>query len=404
MAFQLRQTQKLTQKLALTPQMRQAIRILQMPIAELNQYLREQTIENPLLEVAGDAEPEISSDQPSTDHAMEAEARPEPEALSPEQEFVEYFEEYMQDDPSRNQKLVDNDQALEMYNFRESLLTDAPNFRNSLFEQFRMLSPRAGLFEVGEYLVGNLDENGYLRTTVEEAAESCACSLEESAEALAMLQSLDPPGIAARDLAECLMLQLARQGREDTLAYRLVRDYLKELGVHHLKRLAKELKVPLSKIVEATAIISQLDPKPALALGLDDNHPVVPDISIVKEEGGFVVVLKDEELLPLRLNKQYRELIQKADSKQDLKSYVRERLHSAMWVMKAVRQRTQTLRKITEYVVSVQEAYLEHGAGYLVPLTFKQVADHVEMHETTISRAVDGKYAETPQGTIRLRD
>ncbi len=366
----------LSQKLVMTPQLRQAIAILQLPALELATMVEQELLENPVLEMEEERE-EFS-----------------PENIVKLAEYLQSGERSAVEGSGRIER-EDNGNPLERFLSQESTL------HQHLELQLSLLSLHKKENCIGEYLIGCIDDNGYLSGSVAEAAERIGVTPEEVENVLVLLQGFDPVGVAARDLRECLLLQLRQQECSDPLVLQLVEAHLDEVGQGHYRTLALKLKCSPLKVQEAVDLIRRLDPKPGLAFGGSTANYVLPDLTVEKIDDQYVILVNDTVVPRLTINSAYRRMVQNGD--EDLKKFVSGRLQAAVGLIRSIEQRRRTLFRVMETIVELQREFFDHGPAYLQPLTLRQVAEIVSVHESTVSRAIAGKYAATPRGLLSLR-
>ena len=277
----------------------------------------------------------------------------------------------------------------------------APSLAEHLREQLRHAACDEAVRTAGEAIIGNLDDNGYLRAELAEIAAATGASAATVARALALVQGFEPTGVSARDLRECLVLQLRADPAADPLAIALVEHHCEALARRRYEQLARALHAPLSRIIAAAERIRQLDPKPGRAFGGVDARPVVPEVTVEKVQGEYVVILNDQGLPALRVARVYRGL--QAQLSAEERRFVAERRQAARWFVEAIERRRQTIRRVVETVVRVQRDFFDQGPGHLRPLSLREVAEEIAMHESTVSRAISAKYVETPHGVFPLR-
>jgi RNA polymerase sigma-54 factor len=401
---------RMTQQLVMTPQLRQAIKILQVSRAELESLIDQELTENPVLE-------EQQSDEkletgPTVDGQTSGEewqpdgAQPEvPQASTIDQiDWKEFAENYSNDlHGSVGGAGSDDDDerrpALENTLVKRTLLSD------HLMWQLRLSDLPESDKELAGLVVGSLDADGYLTLSVEEIAflANVWPHLEGVESVLRRIQDFDPPGVAARDLPECLSIQLRQLGLPDqSLPARIVRDHLPMLESRRFDRLAKELGVPLEQVAEATKVISVLEPKPGRDYGDGDTRYVTPDVFIQKVGDEYVVTLNEDGMPRLRVSPFYRQMLGHNGSP-EAKGYIQEKMRAAAWLIKSIHQRQRTLYMVTSSIAKFQREFLDLGVSQLRPLVLKDVANDIGMHESTVSRATAGKYVHTPQGTFELK-
>ncbi len=404
--------QRLTQQLVMTPQLRQAIKILQVSRAELETLVDQELTENPMLEENLDEKVEAPSEVPTVDGPDGAEEVPVDEAPKADAEvsnvgeidWKEYAENYSNDihgstgpGPSGD----DDDRRAAL----ENVLVKRSNLPDHLMWQLRLSDLGQREKEVGALIIGSLDKDGYLPIQLDEIAFLADTwpDVEIVESVLARIQEFDPPGVAARDLAECLCIQLRQLGAaDDALAVRIIRDYLPVLESRRFDRLARELGVSMEQIAEATKVISVLEPKPGRDFSDTDTRYVTPDVNVQKVGDEYVVTLNEEGLPRLRVSSFYRRMLG-ANGSPEARGYIQEKMRAAAWLIKSIHQRQRTLYMVTSSIVKFQQDFLEKGVSALRPLVLKDVANDIGMHESTVSRATAGKYVHTPQGTFELK-
>ena len=401
---------RMTQQLVMTPQLRQAIKILQVSRAELESLVDQELTENPVLEEQQadekvETEPTVDGQSASEEWQPDG-AQPEvPEASTIDQiDWKEFAENYSNDlHGSVGGAASDDDDerrpALENTLVKRTVLSD------HLMWQLRLSDLPDGEKELAALVIGSLDADGYLTVTVEEIAflANVWPHLEGVESVLRRIQDFDPPGVAARDLPECLCIQLRQLGLDDeSLPTRIVRDHLLMLESRRFDRLAKELGVPLEQVAEATKVISVLEPKPGRDYGDGDTRYVTPDVFIQKVGDEFVVTLNEDGMPRLRVSPFYRQMLGHNGSP-EAKGYIQEKMRAAAWLIKSIHQRQRTLYMVTSSIAKFQREFLERGVSQLRPLVLKDVANDIGMHESTVSRATAGKYVHTPQGTFELK-
>jgi RNA polymerase sigma-54 factor len=403
MAIEMRQQMKLTQQLVMTPQLQQAIKLLQLSRLELQDVVRQELEENPVLDESPEQEEVKEVEQ------LELQEREEVPA-----EAGEAFKEVTAG--SETLKEVDWDSYLEGYNYTageqygddeerpsfENLLTKKGTLSDHLMWQLSLSRVDDQDLLVGTEIIGNVDEDGYFRATLGDIAQSCCVDEAHVEQVLKRIQEFDPPGVAARDLRECLLAQVSQLGLEGSLVESLLRDHLKDLETRKYKQIAKAHGVEISDILMAAKFIAGLDPKPGRLFGQEDTQYISPDIFVYKVGDDYVVVLNDEGLPNLRINPLYAEgKNRQFDS--GAEEYLSEKMRSALWLIKSIHQRQRTIFKTAKSIVKFQRDFLDKGIEYLRPLVLRDVAEDIGMHESTISRVTTSKYMHTPQGLFELK-
>ncbi|GAB6064170.1 RNA polymerase factor sigma-54 [Deferrisoma palaeochoriense] len=400
----LNQQLRLTQELVMTPQLQQAIKLLQLSRLELLERVREELEENPLLEEVRDdgaseetAEPEGETPTQPQAEAAEADGK-DGEAREPEIDWEQFIAHYdINPTPDAPIDVPEDVPSYENYLSREQTLQDHLLWQLSL-------SPIEGDDRtVAEFIIGNVDEDGYLRATVEEIAEAAGAAVDHVERVLAAVQEFEPLGVASRSLEECLLRQ-AREHGLDPLVERVLLEGMKELETKNYKKLAARLGVEFDDVVEAARQIAQLEPRPGRNFASTGADYVVPDVFVVKEGDDYVVRLNDEGVPRLRISRYYQRLLKDdRPESQEARGYVQERMQAAVWLIKSIHQRQQTLYKVACSIVKFQREFLDKGVNYLRPLILRDVADDIGMHESTVSRITTNKYMHTPQGTFELK-
>jgi RNA polymerase sigma-54 factor len=414
MALETKLFQKMTQQLVMTPQLRQAIKILQVSRTELETLIDEELCENPVLEDHAEvAEERVTADlapeAPRVDGVVgEIDAAPAPEKTREESakdiadiDWRDYFENYggeFHGATVNESDSGDDDRRPTV----ENVLTRSPDLVDHLLWQLRLSSLSEAAEQLGELLIGNLDRDGYLKTSVEEIANLAAIPPEEVEAVLLKIQEFDPPGVAARDLRECLLIQLNQVGAGSSLAATIIRDHLGALESRRFEKLAKDLGVTVELVVEASKVIGALEPKPGRNFGDGDIRYVTPDVYITKVGEEYVITLNDDGLPRLRVSQTYMKMLSN-DPSGEAKGYIQDKMRAASWLIKSIHQRQRTIYLVTQSIVKFQRDFFERGVSGLKPLVLKDVANDIGMHESTVSRATSNKYVHTPQGTFELK-
>lgn len=382
----------------MTPSLLQKIELLTLNQLELSDLMTQELIKNPFLEeVADGADPE-----PARGETAAEEPEKEKEKASDDHEDFDYeyfFQEYLST-PYRNREyeVPDDRPTFEMFLSASTSLSDHLTWQLNLSELSDEIRP------IVEYLIGNINEDGYLMTSIDEVAESWNVPAETVEAALAALQSFDPIGVGARDLQESLLIQLRAAGLGGTIAETLVMEYLPLLEKKKYKEIAKGLDCELKDIGDALEVIRRLSPNPGQQYNSREPVYIRPDVYIYKISGEYQIVLNDEGLPQLRLNRAYRRLLLKGDDvPKDTKSFVKERFRSALELIRSIDQRQQTIFRVCRAIIERQREFLEKGRMFLKPMLIKDIAGELGVHPSTISRVVANKYAHTPQGLIELR-
>jgi RNA polymerase sigma-54 factor len=388
---------KQVQKLVMTPRLQQALRLLQMPVAQLEQVIEEEIMENPILE----AQTETQTDGDERDGAgdsPEQQSKDEDRSEMKSVDEVDWDRFFDTDEPrGRWEREAPSDDD------REAIIVSKVGLRDYVLEQLRLsrLSPEQQ--SIGEYLIGSIDDDGYLRsTTPEEIAEELGVSVADVEYVRSAVRQLDPIGIGSLDLRESLLSQLEADGERGTLAWVIVEDHLDDLMRKKFPKLATQLECTQEEIHEAALRIAQLDPKSGVRYSSEDPLFVIPDLIVEEIDGEYVVWVNDRHLPRLRINQAYQNILT-GNANDEAKSYIGGKLNAARWLIKTIEQRRRTMVKVMTYIVDVQREFFDKGERYLRPLTLQEVADGVGMHESTISRVTSGKYVQTPRGVFELK-
>ena len=410
MAFELKQSLKLTQQLIMTPQLQQAIKLLQLSRLELVDTINQEMEENPLLEEAApDDDQEISINQDTEEMTItdreEIRGNERTEELTGEGDGREEFDwgGYLEDYGPMG---VTYDRPDGDATSWDNMLAALPSLTDHLMWQLKLSRFTEREMHLGEQIIGNLDQNGYLVATVAEIAEQNQAETTEVEATLKKIQEFDPLGIAARDLKECLLIQAHLLGVFTPLMEAIIRDHMKDLELKNYNQIARKLRVPLPEILHAVQLIGQMDPKPGRIYSEEKTQPIVPDVYVFKSGDDYKIVLNDDGLPRLRISNFYREIMGGNSGKANYetgKKYIREKVQSATWLIKSIQQRQKTIYKVAESIVRQQKDFFNGGMNYLKPLVLRNIADDVEMHESTISRVVTNKYMQTPRGIYELK-
>lgn len=406
MAIEMRQQMKLSQQLVMTPQLQQAIKLLQLSRIELQDLVRQELEENPVL----DESPELEEPKEADPlEANEKEEVPKGELESfrevkagedtlREMDWYTYLDGY---NYSAGEQYYDDDEDRPSY---ENLLTKKATLFDHLMWQLNLTRLTEQELAVGTEIIGNIDEDGYLRATLGDLAKYCGTDETFVESVLRKIQEFDPMGVGARDLQECLLIQVRQLGMEGTQVEALLKDHLKELEARKYKQISKALGIEVDEVLAAAKIIAGLDPKPGRQFGQDEVHYISPDIFVYKVGDEFVVLLNDEGMPNLRINPLYSgdgRSGSSGDQKAD--EYINEKMRSALWLIKSIHQRQRTIYKVAKSILKFQREFMEKGIAYLKPLVLRDIAEDIGMHESTISRVTTNKYMQTPQGLLELK-
>ncbi len=420
MSLELKQHMKLSQQLVMTPQLQQAIKLLQLSRMELQELIREEIEKNPLLEepAEGDGEgPAGAKEGPSIDHVEQSLAPAEPPKEKAEEVKSEGSNEIDWDDYLNNYQLTGPSAPSNKGNVATD---DMPSYQDQMVKKGSLFDHLAWQIRLADFtedeeavaflVLGNLDDGGYLRLEGVEGdpliviAREAGVSHDVAAHALKKLQKLDPPGVCARDLQECLLLQARALGCEGGVVGQIIKRHMKLLEARNLPAIEKAMKVPLAEVVAAAKVISEMDPRPGRHYNEEEPQYITPDVYVHKVGDKYMVVLNDDGLSKLRISSHYRNALKTGEAKQgQAKEYIQDKMRSAVWLIRSIHQRQRTIHKVTESIVKFQQEFFDKGIAHLKPLILKDVAEDIGMHESTVSRVTTNKYVHTPQGIFELK-
>jgi RNA polymerase sigma-54 factor len=401
MAMELRLNMKLSQKLVMTPMLQQAIKLLPLARMELAQLVRQEITENPVLEEIQEEEEDFKSESES-------------EEKSPQSESTENFDEPISDsspaDPEVDwesffQNNIDRGSSIESYSEMppiEATYKKDPSLIDHLQWQLDLTANSELDNFIGQCIIGNIQNDGYLCADLGEIAEIAQVSEDEVHRVLKIIQGFEPTGVGARGLKECLMIQAQALPERNPLMETLIDSYLERLEERNFHKIASELKINVEKILETVKLIREFSPKPGSCYSSEGIDYVTPDLTVVKTEEGYDIALNDEGVPRLRINPFYQNLLNRTNEGQT-KEYLENKYRSALWLIKSIDQRRQTIYKVGKSIIKLQMEFLDRGLTYLKPMVLKDVAKDIEMHESTVSRITTNKYIDTPQGIFELK-
>src|SRR3954449_5825274 len=401
MAIQQKLHTKLVQKLILTPSLQQAIKLLPMSTLELADLLNQEMVENPLLEEVPTEELQPAEQQQAAEKPADQPAAEKGDQWD-DADYEYFFGDYL-DDGYRSRTPSEVKELPPI----ENTLSTAASLSDHLLWQLSLQTDDERLKEIGGAILGNLDDDGYLVASVEEIAAMGEWPVADVERALQHVQTFDPIGVAARDLQECLWLQLRHLGLEGTPTEKIVTEHLRLLQNHQVPEIARRMGMVIEDLKEHIEIIRNLDPKPGSRYNPQQSQYVIPDVYVVKVEDQYVAALNEEGLPQLRISPTYRRLLDKSagtvEENKETRDYVKDKFRSALWLIKSVDQRQKTIQKVANSIINFQREFLDHGIEYLRPLVLRDVANDIGMHESTVSRVVNNKYMHTPQGVFELK-
>jgi RNA polymerase sigma-54 factor len=390
---------KLVQKLILTPSLQQAIKLLPMSTLELSDLLNQEMVENPLLE-------EIPTEELQQAETAAAPEKAEAEAEKPQKtdnwddsDYEYFFGDYL-DDGYRPHAPAEVKELPPI----ENTLSTSSSLTDHLMWQLSLQTDDERVREIGGAILGNLNDDGYLVASVDEIAAMGPWATDDVERALKLVQGFDPIGVAARDLQECLLLQIRHLGLQGTPTEKIVAEHLRLLQNHQVPEISRKLGLPIEDLKEHIEVIRHLDPKPGSRFNPSQSQYVIPDVYVVKVEDQYVAVLNEDGLPQMRISPVYRRLLDKnAENSDETRAYVKDKFRSALWLIKSVEQRQKTIHKVATSIINFQKDFLDHGIEHLRPLVLRDVANDIGMHESTVSRVVTNKYMHTPQGVFEMK-
>lgn len=421
--FKLFQGQHLKQEMRINPRLYQAMELLYMPLLDLQQHLKTEMAENPFLEMS------------EADVVQELELKEEAPEEKPDENEIDWEEILLDGFDAGGRK-----QEYEHKEYIPPTAVETPDLRDELTRQLRMLDMPERELRLGEEIIGNLNDGGLLSCGLDEVVEAlnewlsevraialdrareiedeeeraeelaeletlfADYTVEEAEEILLEIQRLDPPGVGARSLQESILIQMRQAGEVDTLAFRVVEGHFQDLVNHKWSDIARALDASPREVQEAADTLSRFDPKPGLGISADPEHYVIPDLVVEKIDGEYMVFVNDTNLPRLRISRAYREVARDRNKfTGENKEFISSKLNSANWMIQAIEQRRQTMLKVMNFIVDRQREFFEKGVQYLRPLTLREVAEHIDMHESTVSRVTNEKFVQTPRGVYSLK-
>ncbi len=385
------QSQSLLQQQTIAPQMQQSLQLLHAPTLELRQLIQQELVQNPTLE------------EESTDISLEETGMGEEEDFDREfaelsrldEEWREYMAQSRLSSPKR-------DDAEEKHQFVMDSIVEVVTLQDHLLNQLGFAEAPQRIREIATMLIGNIDESGFLQVNLEDLCFDLGIPMSELEAAKALVQTFDPVGVGATDLRECLLIQLERLGKQHSLEHRIIDHHLDDLARKRYPQIAKKLSVTPEQITRAAEFIARLDPRPGSRFGEDTNTYVTPDATVERIGGEWVVTMNNEQIPRLRISNAYKDLMASGDGR-EARAYLREKIRAGKFLIRSIHQRQQTIQAIAEQIAARQGDFLEYGPSRLKPMNMAQIAETVGVHETTVSRAVSGKYLATPHGVYEMK-
>ncbi len=397
MAFELKQQMKLSQQLVMTPQLQQAIKLLQLNHLELSDLISQELVENPVLEEqieervdpmaeAADGVAETPIDDPNSEGKKEQEI-----------DWEKYLEQY-QSSPKTGSEIRRDFDDMPGY---EQTLTRGESLSEHLMWQLHMSDAAPMTREAAACIIHNLNDDGYLKVAMEDMAAEGKFTIELLEDGLDLVQTFEPVGVAARDLQECLLLQVDTHHPRNRLLRSVVADFMEELTKRNYKAIARGLKVPMSRIIDACKALAKLEAKPGREFSTEEPRYITPDIHVIRSGGEWIVQLNEDGVPKLRVSNYYKNVL--SGVKKGDKEFIQEKLRSAQWLIRSIYQRQRTIFKVMESILKQQRPFFDEGLSKLKPMILRDVAEDIGMHESTVSRVTSNKYVNTPHGTFSLK-
>jgi len=379
----------------LSPQLQQSLLILQVPLLELHNLVQQEMETNPVLEeLPSELSPE---ERNGAESSADDNFKEEFEKLAT---LDEEWRDYMAQSGSYT---GGSHEAKDKRQFFFDSIAVQETLQQHLMTQLNQTVLNASDRKTAELIIGNIDDNGFLQSTPEEMALSSGIAKEDFEKMLALIQSFYPPGVGARDLRDCLLIQLQREGKESSLECKIISEHMEDLGKRRFPEIARRMNISVEEVQKCANNIAQLNPRPGQAFAAAPQNYVLPDVTVEKVDGDYQIILNNEQIPHLRISNIYKDIIAQSDNGSEVKDYVRDKIRSGKFLIRSIHQRQQTISNIAQQIVSRQRDFLDHGSSYLKPMTMKEIADAVGVHETTVSRAVSGKYMATPQGVFEMK-
>ena len=395
----MQQSQSLALQQILAPQLQQSLLILQTPLLELRNLVQQEMETNPVLEELSD-EPSIDGPngaQPSADNNFKEEFE---KLASLDEEWRDYM---AQSASYSSEGFRGSQEAQDKRQFFFDSIAVQDTLQQNLVSQLNQTALNADDRKTAELIIGNIDDNGFLQSTPEEMALSSGAPKEDLEKMLALIQGFYPPGVGARDLRECLLIQLKREGRQTSLEYKIISEHMRDLGKRRFPEIARRMGISVEQVQKCANNIARLDPRPGQVFAAAPQNYVLPDVTVEKVNGTYQVMLNGEQIPHLRISNTYKDIMAQDGKGSEVKDYIRDKIRSGKFLIKSIHQRQQTISNIAHQIVKRQGEFFEKGSSYLKPMTMVQIADAVGVHETTVSRAISGKYMATPQGVFDMK-
>ena len=389
------QSQNLSLQQVLAPQLQQSLLILQAPLLELRNLVQQEMETNPVLE-------ELATEINSEEH--------EDTKTTEEEDFKEEFDQlaklddewrdYMAQSSSYSGRSQEDEEKRQF--FFDSIVTEE-TLQQHLMGQLNQTALNGDDRKTAELIIGNIDDSGFLQATPEEMSMNTGIAQESFEHMLTLVQSFYPPGVGARDLRDCLLIQLKRQGKQSSLEYKIISEHMQDLGKRRFPEIARRMGISVEQVQKCANCIAQLDPKPGQVFAEAPQNYVLPDVTVEKVDGEYQITLNGEQIPLLRISNTYKDIMSQDGNGSEVKDYIRDKIRSGKFLIKSIHQRQQTISNIAHQIVARQREFLDQGSAHLKPMTRVQIADAVGVHETTVSRAISGKYMSTAQGVFEMK-
>ncbi len=389
------QSQNLSLQQVLAPQLQQSLLILQAPLLELRNLVQQEMETNPVLE---ELQTEVGSETADdTKSTADDSFKEEFDQLA---KLDDEWRDYMAQSGSYSPRSPDEDEKRQF--FFDSIATQE-TLQQHLMGQLNQTALDTDDRKTAEVIIGNIDDSGFLQSTPEDMSMNTGIPQEEFENMLILVQSFYPPGVGARDLRECLLIQLKREGKHNSLEFRIISEHMQDLGKRRFPEIARKMGLNAEQVQKCANNIAQLDPRPGQIFADLPQNYVLPDVTVEKIDGEYQILLNGEQIPHLRISNTYKDIMSQEGNGDEVKDYIRDKIRSGKFLIKSIHQRQQTISNIAHEIVKRQREFLEHGSSQLKPMTMVQIADVVGVHETTVSRAISGKYISTPQGVFEMK-
>jgi RNA polymerase sigma-54 factor len=391
----MQQSQHLALQQILAPQLQQSLLILQTPLLELRNLVQQEIETNPVLEEL--------PDEPGNDSATGAESSIDSNFKDEFEKLASLDEEWRDYMAQSSNYGARSQEAKDKRQFVFDSIAVEETLQQHLMTQLNQTVLNADDRKTAELIIGNIDDDGFLQSTPEEMALSSGIAKEDFEKMLALIQSFYPPGVGARDLRECLLIQLQREGKENSLEYKIISEHMEDLGRRRFPEIARRMNVSVEEVQKCANRIARLNPRPGQSFTAAPQNYVLPDVTVEKVDGDYQISLNNEQIPHLRISNVYKDIIAQDNNGSEVKDYIRDKIRSGKFLIRSIYQRQQTISNIAQQIVSRQRDFFERGPSHLKPMTMAEIADAVGVHETTVSRAVSGKYMATPQGIFEMK-